>query len=142
MIIGYQIVKVNAERNDAIIPQDPIQVSYKVSTKNVGKDDNTKTLRFGFLYEVDLKDSKDNKVGNITMEGSVIYAGNNIDDIYNSISSNGKLDQNVQKEIVQGISNICILEAMQIAKQIQLPPLLKLPDLTSQQPDTNIETKN
>ncbi len=132
MIIGYQLVKIDAQRNDSILPQDPIQINYKVSTKNVGKDDNTKTLRFGFTYEVELKDSKDNKVGDILMEGSIIYTGNNIDDIYKTLSSGGKLDDDIQKEIVQGISNICILEAMQIAKQIQLPPLVKLPDILSQ----------
>ncbi len=141
MIIGYQIFKITAERNTSVIPEDPIQVGYNVSTTSVGKDSASKTLRFGFNYDVSLNDNKSNNIGKIHLEGAIIYAAENVDDIYKTITDSGKLDKAVQQEIVQGISNFSIMEAMQIAKQIQLPPLIKLPDLTQSQEKQTADQK-
>ncbi|MEM3589340.1 MAG: hypothetical protein QXE25_05820 [Nitrososphaerota archaeon] len=130
------MTKIDAERNDSIIPQDPIEISYKATTKSVGKDQNSKTLRFVFDYKVDLKDSKDNNVGKIYMEGAVIYTGPSVEEAYNKLNETGVMQQDIQQEVMQTISNMTILEAMQISKTLNLPPIIKLPELTlsSQEP--------
>ncbi|MBE5727904.1 hypothetical protein IHE50_00595 [Candidatus Parvarchaeota archaeon] len=141
MIIGYQLSKIDAERNDSIIPQDPIEISYRATTKSVGKDQNSKTLRFVFDYQVDLKDSKDNKVGKIYMEGTVIYAGTGIEEAYKKLTETGVMQQDIQQEVMQAISNMTIIEAMQISKTLNLPPIIKLPELTSGSPEPQKEEK-
>ncbi len=131
MIINYLITNVNAKREDVITPDMQVGVAHNVSITNIEKDEKFKILKFTFKFDAVFSGSESKELGKIVIEGVVVYTGGEIEKIYDQWAEDKKMETPVAEEIFQASLNIGILEAMSIAKQMQLPSLLPLPKVSA-----------
>lgn len=130
MIINYLITSVNANREKDISPDTQVGIANNINITSLEKDDRFKIIKFFFKFEASFSASS-KEIGKIMIEGMIVYTGDNLDKIYKSWEESKKLEPSVTEEILQASLNISILEAMSIAKMLQLPSILPLPKVTS-----------
>ncbi len=131
MIINYLITDIKANRNKEISPETQVGISNNITVTDVEKDDRFKILKFMFKFEAAFTGNGSEEIGKIVIEGFIVYTGENIDKIHKKWEDEKKLDESVTEEILQASLNISILEAMSIAKMLQLPSILPLPKISS-----------
>ena len=135
MIINYLISEINAKREKVIAPETQIGIANNITITDIEKDDKFKILKFSFKFDAAFTGNATDEIGKITVEGLIVYTGDNIEKIYKTWEDSKKLDESVTEEVLQSSLNISILEAMSIAKMLQLPSILPLPKVsTSNQP--------
>ncbi len=130
MIVNYLITKIEAEREPNISPNEQIGVNTNIEVKKVEKQEQLKILRFTFELRAEFKNGNSENLGKIVIQGDIIYAGDNIDKVYDTWQNEHKLDDSVSEEILQASSNIGIIEAMGISKTLQMPSIIPLPKVT------------
>lgn len=131
MIINYLITDIKANREKVISPETQVGIAHNITVTDVEKDDKFKILKFTFKFEVTFTGNGSDEIGKITVEGFIAYTGENMDKVYKTWQDKKELDQSVTEEILQASLNISILEAMSIAKMLQLPPILPMPKVSS-----------
>ncbi len=132
MIINYLITNIAAKREANISPDSQIGIANNITITDVEKDDKFKILKFMFKFDASFTAAQSEEVGKISIEGIIVHTGENIDGIYKSWKDSKKLEQDVTEEVLQASLNISILEAMAIAKTLQLPSILPLPKISSE----------
>ena len=131
MIINYLMTSIKANREKEISPETQIGISNNIAVTDIEKDDRFKILKFIFKFEAAFTGNGSEEIGKISIEGFIAYTGDNMDKIYEKWESEKKLDESITEEILQASLNISILEAMSIAKMLQLPSILPLPKISS-----------
>ncbi len=131
MIVNYLITNVNAKREKTISSEARIGISNSINITDVDKDEKFKILKFGFKFDVTFTGDGSDELGKIVISGFVVYTGEKIEEIYENWEDAKKRDESVNTEVLQAGLNISILEAMSVAKMLQLPPILPLPRVSS-----------
>jgi hypothetical protein len=140
MIINYLITNVNAKREKTISPETQIGIANNIIITDVEKDEKFKILKFSFKFEATFSGNKSEEIGKITIEGLIVYTGENIEKIYKVWEESKKLDTSITEEVLQASLNISILEAMSIAKMLQMPSILPLPKVSTNPGDNEEES--
>ncbi|MCL5009472.1 MAG: hypothetical protein M1433_00605 [Candidatus Parvarchaeota archaeon] len=130
MIINYLITNIKAHREKSISAETQIGIANNITVTDVERDDKFKILKFTFKFEAAFTGNGSDDIGKIVIEGFIAYTGDNMDKIYSKWEEEKKLDESVTEEILQASLNISILEAMSIAKMLQLPSILPLPKIS------------
>ncbi|MCL4406525.1 MAG: hypothetical protein M1573_00215 [Candidatus Parvarchaeota archaeon] len=133
MIINYLIDKIEATRDDNIPPETQVGISNNITVTDVEQDQKFKILKFKFKFDA-VFTGNDTELGKIVIQGFVVYTGGDLDKIYKTWEESKKIDPSVAEEILQASLNVSILEAMSIAKMIQLPSILPLPKVSTNAP--------
>lgn len=131
MIINYLITSVKADREATISPETQIGIANNIVVTDVEKDDKFKILKFKFKFEATFTKEKTDEIGKITIEGVIVYTGDNLEKVYKTWEDSKRLDDSVTEEVLQASLNISILEAMSIAKMLQMPSILPLPKVST-----------
>ncbi|EFD92432.1 MAG: hypothetical protein BJBARM5_0859 [Candidatus Parvarchaeum acidophilus ARMAN-5] len=146
MIVNYLITKVDAKREDNIPPETQMGISNNITVLDVEKDDKFKVLKFQFRFDAKFNGNSSDELGHIVIEGFIVHTSNDIDKIYNKWQEEKVLDDSITEEILQTSLNISIIEAMSLAKMLQLPSILPLPKVSTEHKEEKKEkdkkTKN
>ena len=142
MIINYLISEINAKREKVIAPETQIGIANNITITDIEKEDKFKILKFSFKFDAAFTGNSADEIGKITVEGLIVYTGDNIDKIYKTWEDSKKLDESVTEEVLQSSLNISILEAMSLAKMLQLPSILPLPKVSNSNPPSEETPKH
>jgi hypothetical protein len=132
-IIGFNFTKINAERKKAVDGQIKVQNSVKIddvreSTLNVG-DKKQKTLIFEFSYISTYQP----EIGIIELKGALVFMTDQkkIEEIAKNWKSNKgkKLPEDIMAPVINTVLNKCSITALQMSKEINLPPQIDLPKI-------------
>ncbi|MCL4400607.1 hypothetical protein M1316_01360 [Candidatus Parvarchaeota archaeon] len=128
MIINYLITNIEANRDKEIAPDTQIGVEHSLNIIDVEKDERFKILKFSSKFEAKFTGNS-KEIGKISVQALVVYTGDNLDKVFSTWQESKNLDKSVREEVLQASLNISILEAMSIAKILQLPSILPLPQV-------------
>ncbi len=127
MIINYLLTDVSAKREPAITTDTQVGINNNITITDIQKEAQLKFIKVLFKFDAVYSGGKSEELGKIMINGFVAYVGNDIDKIYDTWVKSKNLDEDVSEEILQASLNISILEAMSLAKMLQLPSVLPLP---------------
>ncbi len=139
MIINYLITKVDAKREDNIPPETQMGISNNITILDVEKDDKFKVLKFQFRFDAKFTASSSDELGHIVIEGFVVHTSEDLEKIYNKWKDEKVLDDSITEEILQTSLNLSIIEAMSLAKMLQLPSILPLPKVSTEKKEDKKE---
>jgi hypothetical protein len=131
-IIGFNFTKINAERKKPFDGQIKVQNSVKIddvkeSALTVG-DKKQKTLVFEFSYISTYQP----EIGSIELRGILIYMTEQkkVEEIAKNWKAKGKkLPEDVMAPVINTILNKCSITALQMSKEVSLPPQIDLPKI-------------
>jgi len=128
-IVGFNFTKILAEKTQDI--GGKISISNNVSIKGVEEANlhlgkaGQNALRFAFEFT----SKYDPKVGNILLEGNVLYVGEQkkIKEISGSWKKDKKIPNDVVKDVLTVVLNKCNIEALILSRDINMPSPVPLP---------------
>lgn len=125
-VIGLNYTKITAERkgmaNNIEINTTPkITDIKKTQLKGLGKDVDVLTI--GFVF----KSTFEPKVGEISVEGHVIYKTDRIKEILKTWKAKKELPMDEHIEIINHLFRKVSIQALNLADAMQLPPVVNFP---------------
>lgn len=131
-IVGLQFDKIVVDRMD--VPKGKMSVKNNMVIKDVEKKEvnvgagKQKLLLFKFEYVADYEP----KIAKITLNGTTTYVEK--PEKVDEIAKNWKKDKQLPKEIMTPLLNNiltrCNVEALILAREVNLPPPIQLPKVT------------
>lgn len=123
-VLNFQIKKISGERSGKLVKD--MQVNANSNIVSIKKDNDK---RIGDYIEVSFKyDIKyEPEVGAISMEGTLWYHSDKLKELVSVKKDNVELKKAAIAEISNSVIQDCLLEALDIARKLQLPAPLKLP---------------
>ncbi len=98
----------------------------KVSEKKFDLKGVDKVLSIEFEFKTEYTP----KVGSIEMSGELVYAGADNKKVLKKWKKEKKLDESVGMDIINSIFRRCILKAVNLSEDLQLPPPIQIPKFT------------
>ncbi|MBU2634159.1 MAG: hypothetical protein KJ674_02855 [Nanoarchaeota archaeon] len=127
-IIGFNFEKVSAQKTGKVLGN--VNISHTINITNVKKEEITlekkqDVLKFEFEFKVDYAP----KMGNISLEGSVIYLDDlkNLQEIEDSWKKNKKLSPEITAIIINTVLVKSNIKALILSQDVNLPPQIQLP---------------
>lgn len=128
-IVGFNFTKILAERNEDV--RGKINISNNVSIKNVEEADLSlgKTGQKGLKFSFEFISKYDPKVGNVLLEGNVLYVGDQkkVKEIFSGWKKDKKIPDDVVKGVLGVILNKCNIQALILSRDINIPSPVPLP---------------
>lgn len=133
-IIGMNYTKIQAERNTKAEPVAEVKVNIapkinevrKIALPALGiKDD---VLNISFTFDTTF----DPKIGQVMIEGNIIYRTENMKDLLNTWKKKKALPPENQIEIVNHLFRKLTILILQLTDNLGLPPILNLPRIEPQ----------
>lgn len=134
-IVGFSLNKINVERKKEVVGK--LNVSNNISIKNVS--DNKITIgtssQSGINFEFTFESKYEPATAEMYMEGSVLYMTEEADakKIMASWKKDKKLDPALMEAILNHVLGKCNLEALNLARDVNLPPPFPLPKVKQKQ---------
>ncbi|HEB37048.1 MAG TPA: hypothetical protein ENI14_00085 [Thermoplasmatales archaeon] len=101
----------------------PLRIDHNVTVVNVSlNDENTSNIEFQYTANY-------GSVGIIRMEGNLIFEDKNIKDLVDAWKTSRKMPDNVATTVHNAIIHACLTEAVFIARDLNLPPPIPLPQI-------------
>ncbi|HLD49288.1 MAG TPA: hypothetical protein VJB11_02905 [archaeon] len=127
-VIGLQLKSVKASIDEKKIIEGNINVNSSPRIESVEKKDINvpgikDVLSINFIFEVNY----DPKVGEIEMEGEVLYQTDKSKDILAKWKKDRKLEDDMAVEVLNAIFRRCLVEALSLSNELRLPPPIRLP---------------
>lgn len=128
-VVGFNFTKINVERNKP--SKGKISIGNNVSIQNmeissfsIGQEEQ-ESLRIIFQFN----STYEPEVGKIELTGDLIYIDSKtrIKEIYSEWKEKKKVDQEVMTETLNVILNRCNIQALILARDINLPSPIPLP---------------
>jgi hypothetical protein len=133
MITGFTIEKLNIEKTSEKITET-VKVHNNLELIDVEQQplpfkDKKAAIKFKFKYIVKYEPN----IGNIDIRGSIIYIGDESDQIIKEFKKEKKLkNEKTGIQILNTISNKCNVRALELSQDLNLPPPFNLPRFTFQ----------
>ena len=132
-IVGFNFTKINAERT--AIAQGKLNVSNNVALKDVEESKmpfgKAKALKLTFSFNVNYEP----KIGQIVLEGEILYLVDNADKIIEDWKKNKKIPNDLMTEVMNHILTKANIEALLISKEMGMPPPIMLPKVQPKEAD-------
>ena len=101
----------------------PLRIDHNVTVVNISlNDENTSNIEFQYAANY-------GSVGIIRMEGNLIFEDKNIKDLVDAWKTSRKMPDNVATTVHNAIIHACLTEAVFIARDLNLPPPIPLPQI-------------
>lgn len=127
-VIGFNFDKISAQRINNL--KGNVNINHTVNITNVKKeevniDKKQDILKFEFEFKVEYQPN----IGNISLEGSVLYLDDpkKLKELEDSWKKNKKLPPNITSNIVNTILLKSNVKALILSQDINLPPQIQLP---------------
>jgi hypothetical protein len=128
MIVGLTFTKIASERTQNA--NGSINVNYNPSVEDVEEadvsalDEDVTRISFNFPIHYE-KDGAD--VGSITLNGNVLWKGDDAADILDSWEEDEALPENMQLAVLNHLYQQCLPEAVNLANRLELPSPVPMP---------------
>lgn len=127
-VIGFNINSINAKLGENADRKGDISVNSTPAIIDIEKRDMGlpwigEVLGIGFRFET----KYDPKIGEIAIEGEVLYHSSNQKDILARWKKEKKLDDKMAVEVLNAIFRRCLMKALDIADELRLPPPVSFP---------------
>ena len=141
-IVGLNIKNLSAsiEERKAIegninVNSSPIIID--VEKKSVGlqgvKDVISIEFKFEIEYNMEKKDKKKEKIGDITIGGEVFYYTEKDKEMIEKWKKEKRLEDSIAAEILNAIFRRCLTVAIGLSNELKLPPPIKFPIVKSKE---------
>ena len=128
-VVGFNFTKINVERKE--FSKGKINISNNVTVQSIEESsfsigqEEQKSLRVTFLFV----SSYEPNVGLIELTGDLIYIEDKgrIAEIYKDWKDKKKIDKDVMTELLNVVLNRCNIQALILARDINLPSPIPLP---------------
>ena len=136
-IIGINLKSVSANIAEKAKVEGNISVNSSPTVKNVEKKSMGKGLKdaliiaFEFVinYDTEKKDKKKEPIGNMKINGEVIYYTEKEDEIIEKWKKEKKLDDDIAVEVLNALFKRCLTLAISLSVDLRLPSPLKFPEV-------------
>ncbi|OYT33668.1 MAG: hypothetical protein B6U87_03090 [Candidatus Aenigmarchaeota archaeon ex4484_52] len=155
MIVNINIYKIDAQHNIKIKPSNKVAIGNYLSIKNIFENENTqnqdknaKIINIFFEFKIEYKIQESSMLGNINFLGVVSWQEKKLEkekeakkpNFKEEWEKNKKLPDEYSFIIMNSILRKCILCAIDISGQINLPPPINIPMIQKNNQKThNIE---
>jgi hypothetical protein len=126
IIFGITIVSINAINNRKPNIKE-ISVSSTPQIKNVKEKELEGIEGKLLLIEFTFTTKYEPEVGEITIEGEILYKPKDIDEVIKYWKKNKKLPDEIAIPILNTLFRKCLTEAVDISEKLQLPPPIIFP---------------
>jgi hypothetical protein len=99
-----------------------IRINHNSTVTSINAIDNEAHVEFRFT-------SNYGYLGIITLEGTLIYAGDKLANLTETWEKSGKVSDSLTQEIHSAIMRACLPESVIIAKEVNLPPPIPIPTM-------------
>ncbi len=127
-IIGFSIREIRAGREENIPPK--ISVSNNIKIKNVGEDEikelGKKCVKIDYEFAVTYT-SQNKRVGEIKISGALLGIGKDIKKSLDRWKREKKLTEEHHFLVLNTVLRRCLIKAMEIAEDMQMPAPFPLP---------------
>ncbi len=128
-VINILINEVKGERKKT--PVGNINIRSTPTIKNIEeKNFDLKGIDKVLSIEFEFKTEYEPKIGFIQLSGDLIYAGADNKEVLKKWKKNKKIDEKIGIEVINSIFRRCIIKAVALAEDLQLPPPLQIPRFT------------
>ena len=132
-IIGFQFNKILIEKLNPI--KGKISVNNNVSLTNVEKSElafgkeKQNVLKFEFEFNANYEPKSGDKVASIILNGGLTYLDTpeKITEVEKGWKKNKKIPKEIMTPVLNSILSKCNIEALVLAKEINLPPPIPMP---------------
>ncbi|RLF41874.1 MAG: hypothetical protein DRN18_03215 [Thermoplasmata archaeon] len=101
----------------------PLRIDHNVTVMNITlSGENNSNVEFQYVANY-------GTVGIIRMEGDLIFEDNNVKDMVEMWKSSRKMPDNIATAVHNAIIHACLTEAVFIARDLNLPPPIPLPQI-------------
>ncbi len=135
VIIGFSYKKFNVERKG--IPTGKINISNNIVIQNVEEKQLSlggKERQEGLIFTFEFTSNYEPNIGSIALTGEIVYMED--PKVVKEISKNWKKDKKLPPDIMKGIMNNiltrCIVQALILSQDVNLPSPIPLPQLSEQ----------
>ena len=127
-ILGISLKNIKADIDTEITPTGDINVSSTPTIENVSKKDiDLFAMKDVLSVEFKFKTSYEPKLGEIVMDGEVLYQTDKAKDIVTRWKKEKKMEENLATEILNAIFRKCLTQAIALAHELRLPPPIIFP---------------
>jgi len=133
MIVGMNIDSISAKINKNVKMDKRLSVSNTPTITSIEKADildmkDLLNVRFSYktVYEPD--------VGEIMIEGHVLYKDNDSKKIMKKWEEKKEIDKKLAIEVLNTIFRKCLTQAIDLSLELRLPPPIQFPIVTDQPP--------
>ena len=134
MIIGFEINKINVDRKGDITGGIRVKQNFNINSVKEQEikilKEKKKGIAFEFVFSVDYGQA----VGNISMNGNLMYTDNDkkVKEVIESWKKDKKIPHEVSVEILNVILSRCNIKALELAEDAGLPPHIPLPRVSGE----------
>ena len=127
-ILGISLRNIKADIDDKVTPTGDINVSSTPTIENVSKKDiDLFAMKDVLSVEFRFRTSYEPKLGEIVMEGEVLYQTEKTKDVVNRWKKEKKIEEGLATEILNAIFRKCLTQAIALAHELRLPPPIIFP---------------
>lgn len=131
-IVGLQFDKIVVDRTD--VPTGKMSVKNNIVIKDIDKKDfsTNKIKQFVLLFKFEYVAEYEPKIAKITLNGTTTWLDQEakIDEIAKGWKKDKKIPKDVMTPLLNNILNRCNIEALILAREVNLPPPIQLPRIT------------
>ncbi len=127
-VIGMNIRNITAKKYEGL--KGPVKVNSNVNLKDVKKQNLPLLNKNGLSIDFEFKTqylSKNKTIGEIVIEGNVIFIDPQQDKILKGWEKDKKLPDDTNLEIINTILRRSFVKALNLSEELQLPPPIALP---------------
>ncbi len=126
-IVGFHFTNINIQKKK--VSKGQINIKNNISIKDVKTtelslgDSKQKGLRFEFEFV----SKYEPEVGEMTLEGFVVYMTKNAEEVAKKWKSEKKVSKEIMAPVLNTALGKCQIEGILLSKEINLPPPVELP---------------
>ena len=128
-VVGFSFTKILAERKEFV--KGKINISNNIAIKDVGSADLAlgPSKQNGLKIDYTFKTTYQPNIGNIEMEGTVIYMVDEkrTKEISDSWKKDKKLPKDVMTDVLNTVLQRCNIQSLVLSREINIPPPIPLP---------------
>ncbi len=127
MIVGIAINSIKA-RTTGKVAETNVNVNSMPSIKSVEKKKiATLGINDVLVMGYEFKTSFEPEIGEILIEGDVLYQTDKADEIAKDWKKEKKLDENIAIDVLNGILRKCLVQSINLTSELRLPPPVMFP---------------
>jgi len=128
-VIGISIKNINAKRYAKI--ERRVRVNNNTKLKEIKEQNLTalkkKGLSIGFEFKTTYVSSMNKPLAEIIINGNVLFLDSRYRKILSNWKKNKKLPEDVNLQLINAVLRKCLMRALDLSEELQLPPPIALP---------------
>ena len=127
-IIGINIKSVKAEIDEKKTIEENVNVNSSPVIENIEKKEiNVSGIKDVAAMSFRFETTYEPRIGEIKIEGEVLYQTDKIKEIISAWKKDKKLDDKIAVDVLNAIFRRCLVETIHISDILRLPPPIRLP---------------